>query len=60
MVRLLICTALLIALVAAVRHGLNGAFDNWGFWPGMAVCAVFVSCVIAAAFWWDRVEARSR
>jgi predicted outer membrane lipoprotein len=31
-----------------------------GFWSGMAICLAFTLAAIAAAFWYDHVEARSR
>lgn len=60
MVRILVCSALLFGFIFAVKAGLNGALDAWGFWPYMVICIVGTGLVIAAAFAYDRAEARSR
>jgi hypothetical protein len=60
MVQIWIAIALLAGFVAALKFGLNQALEAWGFGPYMAICIVGTALVIAAAFAYDRAEARSR
>jgi len=60
MVQIWIAIALLIGFVAAMKFGLNQALAAWGFGPYMAICIGGGLFFIAAAFAYDRVEARSR
>jgi len=55
-----ICCALLIGFIALMKYGLKEAFELLGFWPWMAICVIGTSLIIAAAFWYDRVQARSQ
>jgi hypothetical protein len=37
-VKITVCLICLIAIVAAVRYGLNAALAAYGFWPYMMLC----------------------
>jgi hypothetical protein len=56
--RVMICTAILLAFLWAVRMGLYSFLDAFGFWPFMLFCGVLTTLIIAAAFVWDWHEAR--
>lgn len=58
MVRILVAVLLLLAFVAGLKFGLQYAFANLGFWPGMAICFFGTCTVIAAAFAYDRAASR--
>lgn len=58
--RIIICTSILAAFIWLVRNGLYAALDAYGFWPYMAICVGLAGLTLAAAFAWDRHEARNR
>jgi hypothetical protein len=60
MLRIAICSGALIAVIAAVRLALNGAFDSWGIGWGLAVCAVVMGATFMAAYLYDRASTRSQ
>ncbi|MGF6431498.1 uncharacterized membrane protein YuzA (DUF378 family) [Bradyrhizobium elkanii] len=60
MLRILICSAVLLAVIAALKWGLNGAFDNLGFWPGIAICIAVGCAGIFSAYLYDRANTRSQ
>lgn len=49
---------LLAGIVAGLKWLLNAALIGWGFWPYAAICVVITVSAIAAAFAFDRHEAR--
>jgi hypothetical protein len=57
-VRFIICSLVLAAFLWLVKNGLYSALDAYGFWPFMALCGSLTMLIIAAAFAWDRHEAR--
>jgi len=59
-VKITVCLICLIAIVAAVRYGLNAALAAYGFWPYMMLCGGLTTFIVIAAFAWDWHEARSR
>lgn len=60
MAQIWIGIALLAGFVAAMKYGLGQALAAWGFGPYMAICIGGGLLFIAAAFAYDRAEARSR
>jgi hypothetical protein len=59
MARILICTAVLVGFIAAMKFGLYQALDSWGFGPFAMLCLTIIGCTIAAAFAYDHLSARS-
>jgi hypothetical protein len=57
-VRIIVCTSALLGFLWLVRSGLYAALDAYGFWPYMAICGGLTALILAAAFAWDRHEAR--
>ena len=60
MLRIVVCSGALIAVIAAVRSALNGAFDSWGYGWGLAVCALVMGATFIAAYLYDRAGTRSQ
>ncbi|MCS3451921.1 hypothetical protein M2222_008302 [Bradyrhizobium elkanii] len=60
MLRIIICSAVLIAVIAALKWGLNGAFDNLGYWPGIAICVAVGCAGLIGAYLYDRANTRSQ
>ena len=58
MTRIIVCSAALIAFIVGAKYGLNAAFDDLGFWPGMAICAAGIVMFGIIALSWDYVEGR--
>jgi hypothetical protein len=60
MLRIVVCSAALLALVEGVRYGLKLSLNEWGFWPYMAVCLVGGLTVFLIAHLIDRADIRSQ
>jgi hypothetical protein len=58
--QLLACTVLLGGFIAAMKFGLNRALEAWGLGPYALLCLTIIGGAIAAAFAYDRAQARSR
>jgi uncharacterized membrane protein YqjE len=54
----IVCSIVLIAILKLMAVGLNGVFADYGFAVGMAVCAVSCLALLAWGWFWDRSEAR--
>lgn len=54
----IVCSVVLIAILKLMAVGLNGVFADYGFAVGMAVCAVSCLALLAWGWLWDRSEAR--
>jgi hypothetical protein len=57
-VRIIICSAALFGFLWLLRSALSAALDAFGFWPYIAICVGLLALTMAAAFAWDRYEAR--
>ena len=61
MLRVIVCSAAMIGVIAAIRYGANFTFDNFGFWPGMIICGLATLLVITGSFLYDfRERANNR
>jgi hypothetical protein len=60
MVRVIVCSGAMIGFIIGARYVLNGAFDNWGFGWGTAVCLCAVMAMLATGYLIDRADSRSR
>lgn len=58
MTRIIVCSAALIAFIVGAKYGLNAAFDDLGFWPGMGICVAGIVAFGIIALLWDYVEGR--
>lgn len=58
MIRYVVCIGAVSGIVWAVRGGLHAALTAFGFGPYMWLCIGLTAFFIAAAFAWDRYEAR--
>jgi hypothetical protein len=60
MLRIVVCSATLFALVTFLRWQLNRMFENWGFGWGATVCVVIMLGSFLTAYLIDRADTRSR
>lgn len=60
MLRVVICSAVLLAFIALMKWGLFWSFDNLGFGWGIAVCAAISAAFIFIAWQYDRAQTRSQ
>ena len=60
MLRIVVCSAALIAVMAGLKFLLNASLDAWGFWPYMAICIVGGCAFIVFAWWYDRASNRQQ
>jgi hypothetical protein len=60
MLKSVICSLVLAAFAAAVQYGLRALADSVDFSSFAAICCTLMALTVAAAFAWDRHEARSR
>jgi hypothetical protein len=60
MLRIIVCSATLFALVTFLRWQLNRTFENWGFGWGATVCIVIMLGSFLTAYLIDRADTRSR
>jgi hypothetical protein len=56
MLRIVVCSAALIAVMAGLKYLLNASFEAWGYWPYMAICAVGGCAFIVFAWLYDRAN----
>ena len=60
MLRIVVCSAALIALIGGIRWGINGVFDTWGFGWGTLVGIAGMASVLVIAYLIDRADTRSQ
>jgi hypothetical protein len=60
MLRIVVCSASLIALIAGVRFGLRNTFDAWGFGWGAAIGIGGMIAILVTAHLIDRADTRSQ
>jgi hypothetical protein len=60
MLRIVVCSATLLAFITALRWGLNGVFESWGFGWGATVCVALMLVLLLNAYLVDRADTRSR
>jgi TRAP-type C4-dicarboxylate transport system permease small subunit len=60
MLRIVVCSAALIAVIVAIKYGLKLSLSEWGFWPYMAICLIGSLVVFFIAHLIDRADTRSR
>ena len=56
MLRIVVCSAALIALIAGVRFGLRDTFETWGFGWGATACVAVMLVSLLTAYLIDRRE----
>lgn len=60
MIRYVVCTLVLAAVIAAMNGGLSWLSKNIDFWAFMLFCGAGTALIIAASFAYDRYERRSQ
>lgn len=60
MLRIAVCSAVLLAVVASLKWGLRWPFDNLGFGWGLMACAAVSAFFIIIAYLYDRANTRSQ
>lgn len=58
MIRLAVCSIILIACIAAMNYGLRAASSAMGFWPFIIVGVPVGIAIVAASFAFDARERR--
>ena len=60
MLRIVVCSAALIAMIVAVRWALGNAIDSWGLGWGTVLCATILGITFFIAHRIDRADSRSQ
>lgn len=60
MLRIVVCSAALLAIIMGIKYGLKLSLSEWGFWPYMAICIAVGLFGIFIAYLIDRADTRSQ
>ncbi len=60
MLRIVVCSAALIAVIAGLRWFLTDSFETFGFGWGIAICIAVGTIGIIGAYLSDRADTRSQ
>jgi hypothetical protein len=60
MVRVIVCSGALIALIVGVRFGLHDTFESLGFGWGATACVAVMLLSLLTAYLIDRADSRSQ
>jgi hypothetical protein len=60
MLRIVVCCAVLLALIAAMKFGLRLSLADFGLWPYLAICVAVGLAGMFIAHLIDRADTRSR
>ena len=58
MIRIIVCSSLLVIVMEIIRRAALGSFDVFGFWGGMTICWTFTIVLISSGFLYDYLHNR--
>lgn len=60
MLRIIVCSAILIAFIAGLKYALGASLEAFGLWPYLAICVVVGGAGIFISHLIDRADTRSQ